>query len=613
MKLFYGKKSTNDSKILFIEEKDLSLPFGSKYWSKPIDFLNKIYNIELNGKKFTSLFEFSNFSYWWFITPSLHPNLCGTINFIEEFEKIIDEKKPLSIKVIGEFDKLRIIQQICQKKNIEFSYSKIGFFKYQFKDWIKSTGQPYHYANITHKKIKKRINLFKSKNHESISFHDKLVFFSATAYWRNYFDFKKQKTIRGEFLLNNIKQFAKQMKLDTVGIDVDYTFRGNHDVLEERLDDPMDWIPLESIINEYDADVDTKKLLNHYMKIILDPNFKSIFSFNGIHFWDKIFKDFKKMTYFPYLPTFFQLMKSLELFLISNKPKAVVIPYEKGSLAIAMIMVCKKLDIKTIAVQHGGFHILKHIDYSHTDIHSDKNPFGIPIPDVSLVYGIAAKKFLTRVGYPENKIVVFGNPEYFNIEKMIEIFNSQDLKVKYNIPKNKKIILFTTSKLQDSYKSDGTRNYDEQVLEKLLESFGNNKDYFVILKPHPASEPTEKYDEIIKKHDCLNCVILQGNLLEFIHIADTLVSVESTTLLDSIVMGKIAIEVKFGNSVFLALEENDGVVLTSDLNSLIKNIKNVIEKKSIQENFIKNREKFLHENYNIPNNFQLKILKSVLN
>ena len=103
------------------------------------------------------------------------------------------------------------------------------------------------------------------------------------------------------------------MKLDTVGIDVDYTFRGNHDVLEERLDDPMDWIPLESIINEYDADVDTKKLLNHYMKIILDPNFKSIFSFNGIHFWDKIFKDFKKMTYFPYLPTFFLVMRIFKI------------------------------------------------------------------------------------------------------------------------------------------------------------------------------------------------------------------------------------------------------------------------------------------------------------
>jgi len=439
-----------------------------------------------------------------------------------------------------------------------------------------------------------------------------LVFFSATAYWRNYFDFEKQKTIRGEFLLNNIKQLAKQMNLDTVGIDVDYTFTGNHDVLEERLDDSMGWIPLESIINEYDVEIETKKLLNHYMKIISNPNFKSIFSFNGIYFWDKIFKDFKKMTYFPYLPTFFKLMKSLELFLISNKPKAVVIPYEKGSLAITMIMVCKKLGIKTIAVQHGGFHILKHIDYSHTDIHSDKNLYGVPIPDISLVYGIAAKKFLTGVGYPENKIIAFGNPEYFNIEKMIEIFDSQDLKMKYNIPKNKKIILFTTSKLQDSYKLDGTRNYDEQVLEKLLQSFGNNEDYFVILKPHPTSEPTEKYEELIKKYDCSNCIIMQGNLLEFIHIADTLVSVESTTLLDSIVMGKIPIEVKFGDSTFLTLEENDGIVLTSDMNSLIKNIKNVIEKKSVQENFIKNREKFLYENYNIPNNSQLKILKSVL-
>jgi len=161
LKLFYGKKSIDDSKILFIEEKDLSLPFGSKYWSKPIDFLNNIYNIKLNGKKFTSLFEFSNFSYWWFIIPSLNPNLCGTINFIEEFEKIIDEKKPQLVKVIGEFDKLQIIQQICQKKNIQFSHSKIGFFKYQFKNWIKSIGQPRHYANVTHKKIKKRINLFR--------------------------------------------------------------------------------------------------------------------------------------------------------------------------------------------------------------------------------------------------------------------------------------------------------------------------------------------------------------------------------------------------------------------------------------------------------------------
>jgi hypothetical protein len=281
-----------------------------------------------------------------------------------------------------------------------------------------------------------------------------------------------------------------------------------------------------------------------------------------------------------------------------SKPKAILIPYEKGSYALALILACQKLGIKTIGIQHGAFDSLGHNDYAHTYLQSENIPFGMPIPTQMLVWGKSSMNFLTDKGYPKNKISVIGNPEFYNIKK---ITKDQDaLRLKFDLSTEKKIILFTTSKLQRGYISDEKRAYDEYVLEELLNLYSNNPNYIIILKPHPVKEPTFVYEEIIKKYNAKNCFIKTENILELVQLSDLLISVESSTIIDAIALGKMVIEMTFDDSSWMDPQIAKNILILSDIKNLKINIEKILSDKSLQSLLNKEQEKFLLEHYNFP-------------
>ncbi|MEX0764816.1 MAG: hypothetical protein WD966_03020 [Nitrosopumilaceae archaeon] len=607
MKILYGGTTIKDGKnVISLDNNNLSLPFGRAYNEKPISFLNTIPKQMVNEKKVTHLLEYSNTSLWWFAYPSINITVSTAINFIDRFEKIIDEKKPTLIKVVGEFDKLQLIKQICLKKNIEFNYSKLEYGMFRIIKWIKQKIEPYHFSYVAKKKIKKRINLYKAKNHNIQPLDHKILFLSATVFRRNIYDSEKKQDVRGEYLLENVFKIIKKMNLDAVGIDVDYTFRGQPEVLSERLEEPMSWIPIELFVEKYTHGLNYKNFIRNYLGIIRNHEFKSLFNFNGINFWGMVENDFKKLSYFPFFPTYMELIDSLQKFFSLIKPKAIIITYEKGPFALAVIIACKKCGIKTIGLQHAAT-IAWHTDYAHRDLQSDGNPLGMPLPDFMLVFGNYAKKILTEVGYPQEKLIVFGNPEFFYIDQILKSLPFQDLKKKYNVPQNKKIIIFTPSLLQRYYKYLGG-NYDEIVFEKLLELFANKDEYYVILKPK-IHESVKVYENLISKFNCKNFSIIRGNLLELIYMSDLLIAVDSSTLVDAMALNKIVIGVKFGNyitSVPLASS------FFTDFNSLSKSIQDVLFDNSLQEKMKEDLQEFNYDQFNIPNEDAFGILKSIL-
>ena len=57
--------------------------------------------------------------------------------------------------------------------------------------------------------------------------------------------------------------------------------------------------------------------------------------------------------------------------------------------------------------------------------------------------------------------------------------------------------------MQQYYNFYGKLNYDEQVWQKLLEKFGSNNEYYLILKPHP-DENIDAYKKILSKYNVEN-------------------------------------------------------------------------------------------------------------
>src|SRR5437667_7050458 len=152
------------------------------------------------------------------------------MSFIDAFQEILIKTIPTEIEVIDDFDRLPLIQQMCKKYRIKISQRRLRYLKFQIVKWFTTQIQPSRYKRINQKKIRTRLELFKSKKKEIQPIKDKVVFAVATAYRRKIFDLQTGNSKNGEFLIGPIIDMVRKMAYEVVGLDLDYTFKGQEDL-----------------------------------------------------------------------------------------------------------------------------------------------------------------------------------------------------------------------------------------------------------------------------------------------------------------------------------------------------------------------------------------------
>jgi CDP-glycerol glycerophosphotransferase (TagB/SpsB family) len=146
-----------------------------------------------------------------------------------------------------------------------------------------------------------------------------------------------------------------------------------------------------------------------------------------------------------------------------------------------------------------------------------------------------------------------------------------------------------------------------------LNLYSNDPNYIIILKPHPVKEPTFVYEQIIKKFGANNCFIKTENILELIQLSDLLISVESSTIIDAIALGKMVIEITFDDSSWMDPQIAKNILILSELKNLKTNIEKILSDKKLQNTLQTEQQKFLLEHYNFPNVQIDEILNNVIN
>jgi len=612
LKIIYGKESDlKHDDAIYLTEPDIILYFSSDSYERTITVINKIEKQKINEVRFSHLFKYSDFSLWWFMHPTIFPSLNRSLDFISGFERIIKNEKISSVKVVGEFDKLDLLKQLCKKWDITLSYSKLAYLIYSSKGYLRSKLDKYIFSYIYSKKYKKRLSVFLSRNKNLPHLTDKIIFAIHTLYRRTVYDYNENKLVSHEYIQGPLIDLIKRLKFDVVGLDFDYTFRGNEKILEERLSDPFPWFPAEYVLENFSKKGNLDEFIREYEKIIQSPEFRILFVFNEINFWSQLKDDFRKLTYVSHLPLYVRMIEAFTNLLSTEKPRAIFIPYETGPLALSIILACEKNGIKSIGIQHGAT-FKNNSDYSHDSFRTKENPFGMPLPNTTLLFGTYINKVLTEDGkYPIDRFVVFGNPEFFCLNNLMKSLESKNLHQKYNIPSDKKVILFTSSKLQKYYKAYGSVTYDEQVWRFLLKNFGNDEKFFIVLKPHP-DENTVIYQDIMKEYALTNARIIEGQLFELLHLSSVVISIVSTTLLDSLCLQRPTIRVKFANmKPFLPYDEYQAVVST-ELNDLARSVIELLNSDSIRNKLLQNSMKFVKEQFNIPEENPEEIIAKIL-
>ena len=603
LKIIFGHKSYKSNEVIHVREEDFEIPHGEDY-KLAIKELDKIHHKILQDKQFLEHFLYEDVSIWWMIYQSLIGNYKKIINFVHTFSEFLDENNPNVVEILN-MEKLEIIKKICKQKNIKYTYSKNSQLQFLLKQKSKNIIKKTRFEKITNKKIENRKNIFLKHTTNKINIKNKTIFAIPGIYRRQIFDTSLGTTHEGEYIQQSIINLLNAK--DIVGMDLDYTFKGNPKILSNRLNDLFPWMPIEILIKTKQFSNKTKFLAT-YKKLILSKNFQQFFNYNGIKLWDEIEPVFNEMMLSPHLPFYLDLIDSLSELFIKNPPKAFFLPYETGPIALCIIAACKKYNISTIGVQHGHIYEFNPM-YCYANSLENRLKHGFFLPDHILLFGNSTKKLLLKNYYPSEKLVIFGNPAFFGLENFLKTFDKKKNLDKFGINNNKKIILFTSGKLQRKYYAHGKYDYDEQIWNDLIEKFGNDENFFLILKPHPQEQDVTIYENTIKKYNCNNAIITHDSIYDLISLSDIVLSVFSTTMIDALCFQKPVIRVKFGVEKS-PLFDSTNVIINSDLKSLSTNINSILlnSNQKIKNDIVE----FIKNQYGIPENNPSKILDSIL-
>lgn len=595
--IFLDKLQPSTSDTLYVTDSTFSGTPLDDFDANTLELIESISKLVINGKSIREWLQYDNLSFWWIIHIPLIQKALKLTKFIENFSNYLETKKPEEIIIKGNFSNLSLIKQCAIKYNIKLTISSLKKLNFDINHMAKNILKEKASKQLTKNKINRRKQIFLQSKKEIPESNNKIMFIVQPRYRRLIFNPNSNSTEYRDWLAQDIMDLFNIH--DILGVDLFTHIRDNDVVLKQRIDSMYNWFPIEIIFNDDSISNNAKKFLQNYDNIITNSLFHEQFQIYGVSFWNQVKEIFDKMKNQYYFPYYITLVDSLNQYFTNHKPKALFLTYEYAQLALCIISTAKKFGIKTIGIAHSIVYE-NHYGYSHRDFATIEQPFDFPLPDHTLLFGNYSKQIMKKQGYPDEKLTIFGKSDYFNLEKIKQSLKDRKIHEKYNIPKNSKIILFTSQKFQENYDEYGAKyDFDSRIWETLLKNYANSKSYFLILKPHPREKNVSIYENLIQQYNANNAKILQDDLFELLYISDLVLSFFSNALLDALCFEKPAIRVKFG-SYQHPIFDNSEALLSTSLDDLPKTINQVFNNSKIRENLILNSKSLIKEQLNIP-------------
>jgi predicted glycosyltransferase len=328
-----------------------------------------------------------------------------------------------------------------------------------------------------------------------------------------------------------------------------------------------------------------------------DETFKKLCFCNGENFYGQIKKELEYYFYIIFPRAARNIAMAKELIKKEN-PRLILLQNEFGEFERALIVAGRLSDIPTLAIQHGVIALnLKAYVHAKNEISpnkSVKSPF-CPIPDKTAVYGPYAKNFLTKVSaYPNNSVVVTGQPRYDILSKAYKIFNKNEVFEKLNLDKNKKLIVWMPFFIDSPWaenKKDLTAIYN--AIKKLSDKTQ------LVIKKHPSDCGDSTYFKMCKEMNIDPPLILEDkdvNTFELLYACDLMISMYSTAGIEALILNKNVVVMNLkGLPPSVPYVESGAAIGVFKKEYLIDSIEKVLYDKNIQKKLEKAKKKFIYE------------------
>jgi UDP-N-acetylglucosamine 2-epimerase len=186
--------------------------------------------------------------------------------------------------------------------------------------------------------------------------------------------------------------------------------------------------------------------------------------------------------------------------------------------------------VPTVGVQHGIIYP-RYFSYLH-----DADDEACPRPDRIAVFGEAARRFLAQEGrFRAETLVVTGSPKFDALVEAARCWDREALRAKLGVRTDEKLVVVASRHrgIRPTHQAIGT------AFPALLRAVEAMDGVRLVVKPHPA-EPADAYRADIRGAGVARTRVLppSTDLMELLHAADGLVTVESLSAVEALVLGR---------------------------------------------------------------------------
>jgi glycosyltransferase involved in cell wall biosynthesis len=255
---------------------------------------------------------------------------------------------------------------------------------------------------------------------------------------------------------------------------------------------------------------------------------REAFSHRGVRFADLGEADLAA-TILLQLPWAIRSYEEMAAVLAAVKPAVVCLYAESSGWGRAALAACRAAGVPAVAVQHGIVY-RNYYSYVHDEDEAD-----CPRPDRTAVFGEAARELLGEMGhYPAAELVVTGSPRLDLMQESARTWDAGQVRAGLGLPVSERLVV-VASRFRGIRRTHQSIGSALPGMLRALESLGVH----TVIKPHPA-EGDEDYARVLRETGVRRARVLPAgaDLLRLLHAADALVTVESLSAVEAIVLDR---------------------------------------------------------------------------
>jgi len=273
----------------------------------------------------------------------------------------------------------------------------------------------------------------------------------------------------------------------------------------------------------------TRRLRAEWRRLRRLPALQQSFSHRGVLFADLAPADLAGVMLLQ-LPWAVLAYEQTRAALQATRPALVCLYAESSGWGRAALAASAAEGVPSLALQHGILYP-KYFSYLH-----DPDEQDCPRPRRTAVFGEAARRFLVeKGGYAPESLVLTGSPKFDELLERAARWDRAALRAGLGVGEGESLLLVASRfrPIRETHHAIG------RALPALARAVDGMEGVHCLIKPHPA-EPAEPYEQVLRETDARRTRVLppRAELLELLHAADVLVTVESLSAVEALVLGR---------------------------------------------------------------------------